>query len=647
MYQFNNEHPFEVFIDGQSFKDEYGRQLIFRGVNLAAKVPSKPDGSTYLKNEFKKHREVSFVDRPFPLVEADEHFARLKYWGFTLIRLSTSWEAIEHAGPGVYDEEYLVYLEKIVQKASMYGFKIFIDFHQDVWSRFTGGDGAPGWTLEAAGFQIDQLEETGATILHNPMHHKPHILWPTNGYKLGAATMFTLFFGGNLFAPNKMVGDKQIEDFLQDAYINSIKIVVERLKSYSAVIGYDIMNEPLTGYIGCNDLSKNFGIFKLGATPTPFQGMVLGDGNSDIVNVWQQKNLAIRKTGQIEINSQKKSAWQLNSSCIWKDHGVWDYNDNGEPTLLRPKYFKNYVFEEEFYKPFINKAGKAIQSISPKSILLIEHVIGSAPPKWGSLDLTNVVFSSHWYDAVLLATKRFFKFFGFDMHKMKKIIKSPKWMRKAFAKQIEHLKNFAKEHMGNIPLIITEFGIPVDLEGKRAYRTGNFSIQDKALHRSFLAIDDNLTSSILWNYTGNNSNFHGDHWNEEDLSIFSKDQKKSSTCPYSGARGKNAFIRPYPIKTAGNPLKLHFQMEKRSFEYHFEHDKTSSNHPTEIFLPDLHFGNGFTIEISDGSYEVDKNNQILSYYHTENLSSHFIKIKALGRREGPMDQVKQGGDLGV
>lgn len=629
MKRFEGHNPFDVRIDGQSFKDEHGRQLIFRGVNLAAKVPSKPDGSTYLRRRFKEHREVSFVGRPFPLEEADEHFARLKYWGFTLIRLSTNWEAIEHEGPGIYDEEYLAYLEKIVQKASQFGFKIFIDFHQDVWSRFTGGDGAPGWTLELAGFEIDSLEETGGAILYDPTHHKPHILWPTNAYKLGAATMFTLFFGGNLFAPKKMIGDKNIEDFLQDAYINSIKMVVHRLKGYSALIGYDIMNEPLPGYIGSANLSKTFGIFQLGSTPTPFQGMILGDGNSNWVDVWQQKHLAIRKVEKKLINPHKKRAWQQDHSCIWKDHGVWDYDDNGTPILLRPNYFKNYIFEEEFYKPFINKAGKEIHSISPKAIILIEHVIGSAPPSWGDLDIKNVVFSSHWYDAILLATKHFFKFFGFDMRTMKKLIKSPKWMRKAFANQISHLKTFAKEHMGNIPLIITEFGIPLDLGGKRAYKTGNFTIQDKALHRSFLAIDDNLASSILWNYTGHNSNVRGDHWNEEDLSIFSRDQQESPNLPYAGARGKNAFIRPYPIKTAGKPLKLHFKMEKRSFEYHFEHDRKVGEHPTEIFLPHLHFGKGFTIELSDGHYEVDESNQILRYYHTQDLAKHTIKIKAL------------------
>ncbi len=600
----------------QFFRDELGRTVIFRGVNLPAKIPSKLSDAS--------HRNVSFVGRPFPLEEADEHFARLKYWGFNLLRLCVSWEAIEHDGLGKYDEEYLVYLDRLVDKASQYEFKIFIDFHQDVWSRFTGGDGAPGWTLELAGFKISNLEEVGAAILHKPKQKKSHILWPTNAYKLAAATMFTLFFAGSYFAPNKTIGEKNIGDLLQEAYINMVKVVVVRMKKHEAVIGYDIINEPLSGYIGCKDLSKKFGLFQLGNAPTPFQGMALGDGNRVKVDVWKQRYLAILKEEKKELNLHKKRAWEKNIPCVWREHGVWDYDNNGNPVLLKPEYFKNHNFEEEFYKPFLNKVAKAIHEISPKAFLLIEHVVGSKAPSWGEHDAKNIIFTSHWYDAVLLVTKKFFSFFGYDILKMKKVVKSPKGLRKAFAKQIGELKAFAKKYMRGAPLIITEFGIPLDLKRKKAYKTGDFTLQDKALDRSFLAIDDNMVSSILWNYTSHNSNFKGDHWNEEDFSIFSEDQKDNSI--YSGARAKNAFIRPYPIKTAGKPHRIYFNLKKKVFEFTFEHE--SLNQETEIFIPNLHFGKGLAIELSDGEFEIDEENQILRYFHSDKTNKHTIIIKS-------------------
>jgi len=91
-------------IAGEWFADDRGCRHILRGVNLGGdcKLPY-PDGGTHLPTDFSDHRDVSFIGRPFPLEEADEHFGRLKRWGFNCLRLLTSWEAVEHGGPSQYD----------------------------------------------------------------------------------------------------------------------------------------------------------------------------------------------------------------------------------------------------------------------------------------------------------------------------------------------------------------------------------------------------------------------------------------------------------------------------------------------------------------------------------------------------------------
>jgi hypothetical protein len=50
----------------------------------------------------------------------------------------------------LYDYDYMNYVAKILVKAKEYGFQCFIDPHQDVWSRFTGGSGAPLWVTSAS-----------------------------------------------------------------------------------------------------------------------------------------------------------------------------------------------------------------------------------------------------------------------------------------------------------------------------------------------------------------------------------------------------------------------------------------------------------------------------------------------------------------
>jgi len=55
------------------------------------------------------------------------------------LRLLTTWEAIEHAGPGEYDQEYLDYFTELCRLAGEFGMYVYVDFHQDAWSRMSGG----------------------------------------------------------------------------------------------------------------------------------------------------------------------------------------------------------------------------------------------------------------------------------------------------------------------------------------------------------------------------------------------------------------------------------------------------------------------------------------------------------------------------
>jgi hypothetical protein len=620
-------------VEGGQFKDESGRIRLLRGVNLggSSKVPFTPDGATWRKEGFFDHRNVSFVGRPFPLGEADEHFSRLKAWGLTFLRLLVPWEAVEHGGPGLYDTAYLDYLRSLVEKAGEYGMEVFIDPHQDVWSRFSGGDGAPGWTFEAVGMNIRHFDASGAAITHQGHGDPfPRMIWPTNDAKLAAATMFTLFFAGNDFAPQLMVEGEPVQEYLQRYYLAAMQQVAQCLHGLSCVVGYDTLNEPASGYIGNPDLDLPAGDLHLGHAPTPFQSMLLGEGIPQQVAVYSLHPWGMRKDGKRLIDPQSKRAWLEGKSCIWKQHGVWELAPNGEARLLRPDYFSQVGehrvdFNRDYLRPFANRYAAAIREIDPKALIFVESIPHSALPEWGAEDAGNIVAEVHWYDAMVLMFKDYHAWLGFDIRKRRPVL-TPWAIRCSFEQQISRMQAEARQKMGGAPLLVGEFGIPFDLQEKRAFRDGDFSQQVRAMERSLRAMDDTLTSWTLWNYTADNSNQRGDQWNDEDLSIFCRDQQTNPVDIHSGGRALQSVVRPFPTHIAGKPLRLSFDIDTRHFQFYFHHDP-QVNAPTEIFVPQFQYPHGCRVEVSDGEWGMDGEAQLLVYRHSLEREEHWIKIR--------------------
>jgi hypothetical protein len=622
-----------ITTNGIWFKDEHGRTLMLRGVNLggSTKVPFKPDGATYLRQGFFNHREVSFVGRPFPLEQADEHFARLRAWGLTFLRFLITWEAVEHAGPGIYDQEYLDYLHAVIQKAAEHGISLFIDPHQDVWSRFSGGDGAPGWTFEAIGMDITQFHETGAAFLHQILGDPlPRMIWPTNTTKLASATMFTLFFAGNDFAPATKVNGEPVQEYLQRHYIAAIQQVARRLKDLPNVIGYDTLNEPSAGFIGWKDLNALAGLLKLGASPTPFQSMLLGAGYSQNVEVWEIRIASLKMTGRQVLNPQKKSVWLPGHACIWRQNGVWDVSTHGTPVLRRPDHFakvngREVDFSQDYYRPFANRFATAIREIVPEALIFVETDPGQLPPDWGEREAKRIVSAPHWYDGMVVIKKDYSPWIGVDMQTARLIV-GPGRIRKSFAAQVDRFKQAAIDRLRGVPTLIGEFGIPFDLKHKQSYRSGDFRVQVKAMDRSFRAMEDNLVSCTIWNYTADNTNLRGDLWNDEDFSIFCRDQQINPKDIHSGGRALEAVVRPYARAIAGEPLRMRFDYRHKIFEFEFCHDP-AVNTPTEFYIPNYQYPRGYTVEVSDGTYEVDTERQNLLYYHNPESAAHLVKVK--------------------
>jgi len=629
--------------DGIYFRDETGRVRILHGVNLSGstKVPVHPDGATHLTEGFWNHRDVSFIGRPFPLDKADEHFRRLKSWGLDFLRFLVTWEAIEHAGPGKYDEAYLDYVDAVIDKAAEHDILVFIDFHQDVWSRFSGGDGAPGWTFEKVGLEMRHFHKTGAALVHQEIGDPfPRMQWASNYTKLAAATMFTLFYAGNDFAPETKIDGISAQDYLQNHYTDVLKLVAERFCDKPNVVGIDLMNEPSKGFIGLTDLRKIEWVLKSGDVPTPYQAMLLGAGFKQEVQRWHLGWTGMQKLGRRLIDPEGVTIWKEGVEPIWKQHGVWDIDSHGHPVLLRPNYFqkvgdREVSFEGDYMKAFIAKASKVIHDVAPDAMCFVEFdAMGKLhAPTWekDAVDEQNIVYAPHWYPFITLMSKRYISWVGLDaVNSTAKLGREGK--RKAYEDNLAYHKEIANTTFHGVPTVIGEIGIPYDLNDREGYIHDKWDAHIKAIDDYMDALEKNMLNYTLWNYSPDNTNARGDLWNGEDLSIFSYDQQKNPDDINSGGRALVAVVRPYAKAIAGTPTEMHFEIVAGIFTFKFRHD-SSIDAPTEIYVPRLQYPTGFEVKMSDGDYDYDATTQILTYRHTDGRDLHELQIFPNGERD--------------
>jgi len=607
--------------DGR-FVDGEGRSLILRGVNLGGdcKQPYRDGNRLSTPEEFHDPAAASFVGRPLREDEADEHLDRLARWGFNVARLLVTWEGLERDGPGRYDEHYYDYVERIVAKAAERGIAVFVDPHQDVWSRWTGGDGAPAWTLDAAGFDTKALHRSGAAFVHEEAGDPyPPMRWPSNYNRLACATMFTLFFAGDLFAPGLRIEGQDAREFLQGRYVGAVARLAGRLARYRNVIGVDTLNEPGDGFIGLTDLSKlQRAMSKTGPMPTPFQAMAAGSGFPQVVDTYGITLRGQSSVGSATLGEPGLSAWKPGVDCLWRREGVWDVYE-GRPKLLKPGHFatvggKPVDFVSECLRPFMRRVGAAVSAAAGRGrfMLFLEGVPGSGRPRWTREDTaatgaSGSVFAGHWYDGFTLLTRRWTGFLAWDQERGVPVI-GPGRVRRCFREALERVVRLGVEDMDGSPALLGEFGLPFDLDGGRAYRTGDYRKHVAALSAYHDALDAALLSSTIWNYAASNIHARGDGWNAEDLSVWCRDdfdagRTETGDPRDAGGRAVAGFVRPYARATAGTPLSMSFDMRSGRFEYRFRPDPAIAA-PTEVYVPGFQYPRGYSVRVAGGDHEM-------------------------------------------
>jgi hypothetical protein len=257
------------------------------------------------------------------------------------LRLLTTWEAVEHAGPGLYDEAYLDYFRQVCVRAGEHGLRVFIDFHQDVWSRMSGGDGAPGWTFEAVGLDFTRFDAADAALVmqrrYDPsvggrQSRYPQMSWASN-YRMPAnAIMWTLFFGGEVFTPDFLVDGANAGRWLQERYLGAVGAVAARLADLDNVIGFDTLNEPSLGWIGRR--LDDPGRVLSGPAWTPLDALAAACGCSRTLPV---HTFGQGVTSQAVMNPDGPAIWINRGDRSGSgSHGVWDLAPKVEPCALQP-----------------------------------------------------------------------------------------------------------------------------------------------------------------------------------------------------------------------------------------------------------------------------------------------------------------------
>jgi hypothetical protein len=358
--------------------------------------------------------------------------------------------------------------------------------------------------------------------------------------------------------------------------------------------------------------------------------MLLGAGLPQELDFWKPALPKARSLGRRIVNPQGWRAWKDGLECLWRRHGVWDLGPDGAPRLLRPDYFtrvdgRSVDFNQDYLRPFANRYAAAIRSVLPQAVLFVESMPGLPAPRWSQADAAGIVHAPHWYDLLHIATNDFLPGLAVD-GRTGRLLLGKKKIRKAFAGHLARVKAEAKENLGGAPTHIGEFGISFDIRKKKAFRSGDFRLQAEAIDRTFRALEDNLLSGTIWDYTADNTNAAKDKWNAQDYSIFSRDQQADPADIHSGGRALEAVVRPYPLKTAGEPLRLCYDFHTRRFEFEFRGDPQVTA-PTEIYLPELHYPDGCAVEVSDGTYQLEPGSQTLFYRPGESLAVHRIVVR--------------------
>ncbi|MFE6469949.1 cellulase family glycosylhydrolase [Streptomyces sp. CRB46] len=172
--------------------DDRGRVLTLRGWNV----------------EDKAHRGEAALS-----AIGERHFRDLRSQGFNFARLLVFWDDLEPRR-GHYSRPYLRKIERILDWAHKYRVHVLIDAHQDVFGPAFGHRGIPEWATRTDGLPFTPHPDD----------------WFAEYFEPAVQRAFTHLYE---------------DPDLRRAQADMWRVLADRLGDHPAVLGYDLINEPM------------------------------------------------------------------------------------------------------------------------------------------------------------------------------------------------------------------------------------------------------------------------------------------------------------------------------------------------------------------------------------------------------------------
>lgn len=286
----------KFYCDGIRIRDSLGRERMFRGINVCIKTHSP---ERFLKimdkiteKQSKKNSEMSFESI-----------------GANIIRFGITWAVVEPQR-GKYNEEVISAVRDFINLCGKKGIYVMLDMHQDLFSHYFHGDGAPEWAVKG------KYES-----------HAPFAIWAEGYfYMQGVQNAFYDFWSDS--------------DSLQTDFVKMWSHLTEELKDCSNIIGFDYLNEP---YVHANGRKIFLNIL------------------SNVTRIVYNKNINYEKYFKPGKDKRGFALMSLKIASIIKTPGrlkkllktMDSYENFSEATKGLEKYTAE--FNKNYYEPFFKK----------------------------------------------------------------------------------------------------------------------------------------------------------------------------------------------------------------------------------------------------------------------------------------------------